>query len=80
MLDTACPLVVPLFTAEAMSNRNSHRLPAIRHRVEGGDVPRAVHTPDGFGESSPQPGCTVADTPADVRAICDEPGIDRLVT
>ncbi len=34
----------------------------------------------GFGESSPQPGRTVADTAADVRVICAELGIDRLVT
>jgi pimeloyl-ACP methyl ester carboxylesterase len=34
----------------------------------------------GFGESSPQPGRTAADTAADVRAICAELGIDRLVT
>jgi pimeloyl-ACP methyl ester carboxylesterase len=34
----------------------------------------------GFGESSPQPGRIVADTAADVRAICAELGIDRMVT
>jgi pimeloyl-ACP methyl ester carboxylesterase len=34
----------------------------------------------GYGESSPQPGRTVADTAADVRAICAELGIDRMVT
>src|SRR6266853_606016 len=34
----------------------------------------------GFGESSPQPGRTVADCSADVRAICAELGIDRMVT
>ncbi len=34
----------------------------------------------GFGDSSPQPGRTVADTAADVRVICTELGIDRLVT
>ncbi len=34
----------------------------------------------GYGESSPQPGRTVADCAADVRAICGELGIDRLAT
>jgi pimeloyl-ACP methyl ester carboxylesterase len=34
----------------------------------------------GYGQSSPQPGRTVADTAADVRAICAELGIRRLVT
>ena len=34
----------------------------------------------GFGESPPQPGRTVADTAADVRAICAELGIDRMGT
>jgi pimeloyl-ACP methyl ester carboxylesterase len=34
----------------------------------------------GYGESSPQPGRTVADTAADVRAICAELGIYRLAT
>jgi pimeloyl-ACP methyl ester carboxylesterase len=34
----------------------------------------------GYGGSSPRPGRTVADTAADVRAICAELGIDRLVT
>jgi pimeloyl-ACP methyl ester carboxylesterase len=34
----------------------------------------------GYGESSPQPGRTVADTAADVRAICVDLGIDRLAT
>ncbi len=34
----------------------------------------------GYGESSPQPGRTVADTAADVRAICAELGIDRMAT
>ncbi|HEX9064430.1 MAG TPA: alpha/beta hydrolase [Streptosporangiaceae bacterium] len=34
----------------------------------------------GYGGSSPQPGRTVADCAADVRAICAELGIDRLVT
>jgi pimeloyl-ACP methyl ester carboxylesterase len=34
----------------------------------------------GYGESSPQPGRTVADTAADVRAICAELGMERLVT
>jgi pimeloyl-ACP methyl ester carboxylesterase len=32
----------------------------------------------GYGESTPQPGRTVADCAADVRAICAEFGIDRL--
>lgn len=32
----------------------------------------------GYGESSPQPGRTVADCAADVRAICAEVGIDRM--
>jgi pimeloyl-ACP methyl ester carboxylesterase len=32
----------------------------------------------GYGGSSPQPGRTVADCAADVRAICAELGIDRL--
>ena len=34
----------------------------------------------GYGESSPRPGRTVADTAADVRAICAELDIDRLGT
>ena len=34
----------------------------------------------GYGESSPQPGRTVADCAADVRAICGELGIDRMAT
>jgi pimeloyl-ACP methyl ester carboxylesterase len=34
----------------------------------------------GYGGSSPQPGRTVADCAEDVRAICSELGIDRLVT
>ncbi len=34
----------------------------------------------GYGESSPQPGRTVADCAADVRAICAELGIDRIAT
>ena len=34
----------------------------------------------GYGGSSPQPGRTVADCAADVRAICDGLGIARLVT
>ena len=34
----------------------------------------------GYGGSSPQPGRTVADCAGDVRAICAELGIDRLVT
>src|SRR5712675_1401945 len=34
----------------------------------------------GYGESTPQPGRTVADCAADVRAICAELGIDRMVT
>jgi pimeloyl-ACP methyl ester carboxylesterase len=34
----------------------------------------------GYGESSPQPGRTVADCADDVRTICDELGIDRLAT
>jgi pimeloyl-ACP methyl ester carboxylesterase len=32
----------------------------------------------GYGESTPQPGRTVADSAADVRAICAALGIDRL--
>ncbi len=32
----------------------------------------------GYGESPPQPGRTVADCTADVRAICGELGIDRM--
>ena len=32
----------------------------------------------GYGQSSPQPGRTVADCAGDVRAICAELGIDRL--
>lgn len=34
----------------------------------------------GYGGSSPQPGRTVADCAADVRAICADLGIDRLAT
>ena len=34
----------------------------------------------GYGGSSPQPGRTVADCAADVRAICDSLGITRLVS
>lgn len=34
----------------------------------------------GYGESLPQPGRSVADTAADVRAICAQLGIERLVT
>lgn len=34
----------------------------------------------GYGQSSPQPGRTVADCADDVRAICAELGIDRLAT
>jgi pimeloyl-ACP methyl ester carboxylesterase len=34
----------------------------------------------GYGESSPQPGRTVADSAADVRTICAELGIDRMAT
>lgn len=34
----------------------------------------------GYGGSSPQPGRTVADCAADVRAICTNLGIDRLAT
>ena len=34
----------------------------------------------GYGGSSPQPGRTVADCAADVRAICDGLGITRLVS
>src|SRR5581483_666390 len=34
----------------------------------------------GYGGSSPQPGRTVADCAADVRAICAELGIGRLAT
>jgi pimeloyl-ACP methyl ester carboxylesterase len=34
----------------------------------------------GYGGSSPQPGRTVADCAADVRAICAELGVGRLVT
>jgi pimeloyl-ACP methyl ester carboxylesterase len=34
----------------------------------------------GYGGSSPQPGRSVADCAADVRAICAELGIDRLAT
>jgi len=34
----------------------------------------------GYGESSPQPGRTVADCAADIRAICAELGIDRMAT
>jgi pimeloyl-ACP methyl ester carboxylesterase len=34
----------------------------------------------GYGESSPQPGRTVADCADDVRTICAELGIDRLAT
>jgi pimeloyl-ACP methyl ester carboxylesterase len=34
----------------------------------------------GYGGSSPQPGRTVADCAADVRAICAQLGIDRLAT
>ncbi|NEA33613.1 alpha/beta hydrolase [Streptomyces sp. SID13031] len=34
----------------------------------------------GYGDSSPAPGRTVAGTVADVRAICAELGIERLVT
>ena len=34
----------------------------------------------GYGDSSPQPGRTVADCAADVRAICESLGITRLVS
>jgi pimeloyl-ACP methyl ester carboxylesterase len=34
----------------------------------------------GYGESTPQPGRTIADCAADVRAICAALGIERLVT
>ncbi len=34
----------------------------------------------GYGQSSPQPGRTVADCAADVRAICSDLGIDRIAT
>jgi pimeloyl-ACP methyl ester carboxylesterase len=34
----------------------------------------------GYGGSTPQPGRTVADCAADVRAICAELGIDRIAT
>jgi len=34
----------------------------------------------GYGESTPQPGRTMADCAADVRAICAALGIEKLVT
>jgi hypothetical protein len=40
----------------------------------------SARTGRGYGSPRPQPGRTVADSAADVRTICTELGIDRLVT
>jgi pimeloyl-ACP methyl ester carboxylesterase len=58
---------------------NSRRLygPNMRDAAERGLRLIGYDRP-GYGGSSPQPGRTVADCAADVRAICAELGIDRL--
>ena len=53
--------------------------PGVRDAAERGLRLISYDRP-GYGESSPRPGSTVADTVADVRAICAELGIDRLGT
>jgi pimeloyl-ACP methyl ester carboxylesterase len=66
-----------------------HGTPSSRHVIRYGPYVRDAaerglrligYDRPGYGESSPQPGRTVADTAADVRAICVDLGIDRLAT
>jgi pimeloyl-ACP methyl ester carboxylesterase len=61
------------------SRHSAVRDPYVRDAAERGLRLIGYDRP-GFGESSPQPGRTVADTAADVRAICAELGIDRMLT
>jgi pimeloyl-ACP methyl ester carboxylesterase len=62
-----------------MGTPNSRHLygPNVRDATERGLRLIGYDRP-GYGKSSPQPGRTVADCAADVRAICAELGIDRL--
>ena len=64
-----------------MGTPNSRHLygPNVRDAAERGLRLIGYDRP-GYGESSPQPGRTVADCADDVRTICAELGIDRLVT
>jgi pimeloyl-ACP methyl ester carboxylesterase len=64
-----------------MGTPNSRHLygPNVRDAAERGLRLIGYDRP-GYGRSSPQPGRTVADCAADVRAICAELGIDRLAT
>ena len=64
-----------------MGTPNSRHLygPNVRDATERGLRLIGYDRP-GYGESSPQPGRTVADCAADVRTICAELGIDRLAT
>jgi pimeloyl-ACP methyl ester carboxylesterase len=61
------------------SRHSAFKDPYVRDAAERGLRLISYDRP-GFGESSPQPGRTVAGTAADVRAICAELGIDRMVT
>src|SRR5215472_11391614 len=62
-----------------MGTPNSRHLygPNVRDAAERGLRLIGYDRP-GYGQSSPQPGRTVADCAGDVRAICAELGIDRL--
>jgi pimeloyl-ACP methyl ester carboxylesterase len=62
-----------------MGTPNSRRLygPHLQDAADRG-LRLICYDRPGYGESSPQPGRTVADCAADVHAICAELGIDRL--
>jgi pimeloyl-ACP methyl ester carboxylesterase len=64
-----------------MGTPNSRHLygPNVRDAAERG-LRLVSYDRPGYGESSPQPGRTVADCAGDVRTICAELGIDRLAT
>jgi alpha/beta hydrolase fold len=61
------------------SRHSAFKDPYVRDAAERGLRLISYDRP-GFGQSSPQPGRTVAGTAVDVRAICAELGIDRMVT
>jgi pimeloyl-ACP methyl ester carboxylesterase len=63
-----------------MGTPNSRRLYSPHERDAADRGLRLIcYDRPGYGESSPQPGRTVADCANDVRTICGELGIDRLL-
>src|SRR6202046_3829688 len=77
--DSGDPAGRPVLVHNGTPNSRHLYGPNVRDAAERGLRLIGYDRP-GYGGSSPQPGRTVADCAADVRAICDALGITRLVT